>query len=91
MKMKRTEGGLVIPAIPETPPEPEKPRRPLELQDLEGRGEVEEAFSTILNAPGMSGNTLCLAGRLAAQAREELVLAVARQLLGADWDCERLC
>ena len=91
MKLKRTESGLVIPAVPETPPEPEKTLRPLELRDLEGRDGVEEAFSCILNAPGMSGGTFCLADRLAAQAREELVLAVAKQLLGADWDCERLC
>ncbi len=91
MKLKRTESGLVIPAIPETPSEPEKPLGPLELQELEGRDEVHEAFSTILNCPGLRGGALCQANRLKTHAREDLVYAVARQLLGADWDCERLC
>ncbi len=86
MKLKCTESGLVFPAIPEKPPKPPREYGPLELQEFEGRDVVAKAFSTILNS-----GTLRIASMLTRHAREDLVLAVARQLLGADWDCERLC
>lgn len=92
MKMKRRESGLVVPDTPpEKPPEPPREYGPLEFRELEGRETLHSAFENILNSYGCQGRMFCQVDKLTAKAREDLVYFVARQLLGADWDCEILC
>ncbi len=91
MKLSQRSSGLIVPVSPPEPePEPEKePRYPLELDDAEEREIVANAFRTIISCVEPYG--MLVKDKRKAQAREELVYAVAKQLLGLDWDFERLC
>lgn len=87
-KWKQTEGGLVY---PEEPPEaPPRDYGPLELRCESTREEAGKALSTLRNLGEVRGGLLCM-DRKRGEAQDALILALAKQLLGQDWECEILC
>ena len=81
--MKKSESGMLYPVQKE-----EKPKRklgPLELKFEENRKKASLYFKELVNMENrMFLNDSC-------EERQELLFAVARLLLGKDWDCEILC
>lgn len=69
-------------------PEEKKPERklgPFELKIEENRKRASSHFKELINMENrMLFNNGC-------EERQELLFAVARVLLGKDWDCEILC
>jgi hypothetical protein len=87
-KWKKTEGGLVYPEQPpETPP---RDYGLLEIRCESSREEASKALATLRNIGEIRGGLLCM-DKKRADAQDKIILALAKQLLGEDWECEILC
>ena len=76
------DSGLVVPVKPQTA----RLYGPLELQDDGERRRARAALQALLNLPSFSRR-----GSLPDAARERLLLALAVELLGTDFDYDELC
>ena len=83
-----SSGGIVLPAPQE---EDTREYRPLELRDERGREVAAKAFSSLINAPGISGGLISKDAKVIAKVRRDLVWELAKQLLGNDFSCEEFC
>jgi hypothetical protein len=88
--MKVTPGGIVFPDT--NKPDPKKRMAgPLEITWKDTHDEVGALFSKLLNVSCIRGAAICEGTQAQNAARKRLVLHVAHELLGPDWDYEELC
>lgn len=87
----KRDSGLVVPE--EKSDKPPRKYRPLELQVESDRLKVSKAFEALLNFGCFRTTGIVLPGHdtTICDARKDLLLAVARQLLGDDFEYEELC
>ncbi len=90
MKMTQKGNGLLL-VPPSTYQTDDKVYLPLELKDEEERKEVGRLFTQLRNSHSIRGGCIMADDRVKADARAMLVMALAKQLLGKDWECEVLC
>lgn len=82
--------GLVIPFKPEPP---KRTYKALELTEGHSRSDIHKLLATLLNHGSLRGGGIVLdpADKRTKEARRSLILFVARELLGDDFDYEELC
>ncbi len=89
MLFEERKDGLLLPQAP--PQKPGRECKALEITHDEDRREVHDLLEKLLNAGPMRVGGIMLYPREAVLARRDLVLFVARQLLGDDFSWGELC